>query len=160
MDNKVKWERIDLMVQYLLGARSGLDADYLIDHFFKIPVTLSQKYDGTNVGTDEHGDCYGRNKMIAEKDASYLKTDLKCVRAIDAQKLKDAFIEECDIDADLITKFVVYGELMCSPNLYDYTKNNVAKTFQLFGAMIDPENKDAHKTIHTKAKEAGYTSSS
>jgi hypothetical protein len=67
-----------------------------------VPVTLSQKYDGTNVGIDEFGNCYGRNKMIGAKESSYQTADLKCVRAVDAAKIKEAFIGATRLDPALI----------------------------------------------------------
>jgi len=99
-------------------------------------VTLSQKYDGTNVGVDEFGKAYGRNRMIGDKDSHYMKTDLKCVRSIDAAKIKMAFVEECGLQMENIKRFVVYGELMCNSGLFDYDTAGVSKTFQLFGIMI------------------------
>ena len=108
------------MIQFLLGDRKGIDVEKLCQQVFKVPVSLSQKFDGTNVGIDEFGDCYGRNKMIGAKESSYQKTDMKCVRAVDAAKIKEAFIEATGLDPALIERFVVYGELMCNPNLYDY----------------------------------------
>ena len=156
-DNEIKWAPIQLMIQYLLHDRNGLDVERLCEQLFKVPVTLSQKYDGTNVGRDEYGDCYGRNKMIGDKESSYQKTDLKCVRAVDAAKIKEAFIGATGLDPAHIERFVVYGELMCNPNLYDYTKKGVAKSFQLFGAMILPASEEAQEAIYTKAREAGYT---
>ena len=82
---------------------------------------------------------------------------MKCVRAIDAAKIKEAFVEATGLDAALIERFVVYGELMCNTDLYDYTKNKVAKTFQLFGAMILPSNEEAKETILEKGREAGFS---
>jgi len=38
---------------------------------FETPVALSQKYDGTNVGRDEDGMMYGRNKLISATTKSY-----------------------------------------------------------------------------------------
>jgi len=128
-DNEIKWAPIQLMIQFLLGNRKGIDAKELCNQVFNVPVTLSQKYDGTNVGKDENGEMYGRNKMIGPKESSYQKTDLKCVKAIDAAKMKESFIEATGLDPALIEKFVVYGELMCNPNLYDYTKNGVHGSF-------------------------------
>jgi hypothetical protein len=46
---------------------------------------------------------------------------------------------------------------MCNSNLYDYQKSGLAKSFQLFGAMIVPANDDAQEPIYTKAKKAGFT---
>ena len=155
-DNEIKWAPIQLMIQFLLGNRKGIDAKELCNQVFNVPVTLSQKYDGTNVGKDENGEMYGRNKMIGPKESSYQKTDLKCVKAIDAAKMKESFIEATGLDPALIEKFVVYGELMCNPNLYDYTKNGVHGSFQLFGAMVLPANEEAQEAIFTKSKEAGF----
>lgn len=92
-------------------------------------MTLSQKYDGTNVGKDEYGQMYGRNKMISKNDTTYMKTDLKCVEAIDAAKMKMAFVIQVGVKAFQVKKFVVYGELMCNSGLFDYDVSGVSGSF-------------------------------
>ena len=74
--------------------------------------------------------------MIGDKDSHYMKTDLKCVRAIDAAKMKAGFVIGCGLAVENIKRFVVYGELMCNSELYNYDSVGVSKTFQLFGIMI------------------------
>ena len=46
-----------------------------------LDASATQKYDGTNVGKDEHGVMYGRNLLIPDKTNSYQSTPIKCVRS-------------------------------------------------------------------------------
>jgi hypothetical protein len=123
------------MIKYLIEPivdDPAMEAEYfesLCCKVFETPVTLSQKYDGTNVGKDEYGQLYGRNKMILEPITKYQNTNLTCVKEIDVAKLKVAFAEQVGVEASMIKKFVVYGELMCNPGLYDYATNGVSNTF-------------------------------
>ena len=145
------------MIKYLSDLIE--EPEYLESLCFKVfetPVTLSQKYDGTNVGKDEYGQLYGRNKMILETETKYQNTDLTCVKEIDVAKLKVAFAEQVGVETSIIKKFVVYGELMCNPRLYDYETNGVSKTFQLFGIMMETDL-ELQDEIHGKVKAAGYT---
>ena len=72
-DNNLKWSSIDLLIHYLLNPNSMKQQNHgdLYKKVFETPVALSQKYDGTNVGRDEDGMMYGRNKLISESTKSY-----------------------------------------------------------------------------------------
>ena len=62
--NEYKWTAIDLMIHaFDLRNKELTDnaKNFYKDKLFNRPVTLSEKYDGTNVGVDEHGVLYGRN---------------------------------------------------------------------------------------------------
>ena len=59
--NNYKWSSIDLTLHTFKIKDYINRPDYLIEKLFKKPVTLSEKYDGTNVGVDEFGNLYGRN---------------------------------------------------------------------------------------------------
>lgn len=45
--------------------------------------------------------------MISPNDQSYQKTDLKCVRDIDASKIYQSFVNDIGISEDQIKKLVV-----------------------------------------------------
>ncbi len=53
-----------------------MDKDLLNDFIFNTKISATIKYDGTNVGVDEYGMIYGRNKQIKPKTKQYLKTSL------------------------------------------------------------------------------------
>ena len=48
----------------------------------------SVKYDGTNVGRDETGLMYGRNKTITAGTTLYQRTPLKMVEKIDVSAIR------------------------------------------------------------------------
>ena len=64
VDNPLKWSSIDLMLNYLFKDDQPLTINDLKYKMRNTPVTLTQKYDGTNIGVDEFGEIYGRNKMV------------------------------------------------------------------------------------------------
>ena len=56
-----------------------------------------------------------------------MKVDLSCVKNIDAKLIKDEFLKAVGIES--LQKFMVYGELMCNPGLYDYKNEGVSGTY-------------------------------
>lgn len=125
-DNEIKWSSIPLTIQMMFNPR---EADKNKGNFnkwlFESPVTASVKFDGTNVGKDEDGTMYGRNKLIADSAKSYQKTTLDGVNAVDSAKIKAKVMEVSGLDSATVDKFVVYGELMCNKDLYDYKEKNL-----------------------------------
>ena len=109
IDNPLKWGSIELMMQYLLQDDVPLTVEALSQKILDTPMTLTQKYDGTNLGVDEFGEIYGRNKMVPATEKNYMKVDLTCVKQIDAKLIKDVFLKAVGIES--VQKFVVYGEL-------------------------------------------------
>merc|ERR1711935_655519 len=53
-----------------------------------IPVIASIKYDGTNVGVDEDGLCYGRRHFLERGQKQYQNTSLKDLYTVDVGKVK------------------------------------------------------------------------
>jgi ATP-dependent RNA circularization protein (DNA/RNA ligase family) len=72
----------------------------LQEKIFETPVTLSEKYDGTNVGVCEEGKLYGRNKLIPPTEKAYQKVDLQQVRDIDVGLIKAEFAKMIGVEND------------------------------------------------------------
>ena len=72
-DNNIKWAAIPLLIPTLYKM---MPRDKLNDFLFYTQMYATVKYDGTNVGRDETGFMYGRNKTIKAGTKSYQKTPL------------------------------------------------------------------------------------
>lgn len=107
-------------------------------HLFERPCEASHKFDGTNVGKDQDGRLYGRNKMVNPNAQSYQKTPLDALKGIDVAAIKKEIEGLAGIED--LGNFVLYGELMCNKGLYDYEEKNLASGWTIFGAMIKPAN--------------------
>ena len=78
-----------MLIDHLAGEEKSFEN--LLEKVFETPVTLSEKYDGTNVGVCEEGKLYGRNKLIPATEKSYQNVDLQQVRKIDVGPIKAEF---------------------------------------------------------------------
>ena len=126
-DNEFKWSSIDNLIPYFNGKKDTHER--LLEKVFETPVSLSQKFDGTNVGVDQEGQIFGRNKMVDKSEETYMKVDLAVVRAVDVKSILEAFLLETMLEEAQVEKFVVYGELMCNNDLYDYEERGVQNTY-------------------------------
>lgn len=66
-NNNLKWASIPLTIPTLCR----MPKDQLNDTVFNTQVFATVKFDGTNVGRDETGLMYGRNKTIKPKTKAY-----------------------------------------------------------------------------------------
>jgi hypothetical protein len=148
-DNDLKWPSITLLMMKLKSwiLQKKMPTATMHDLIFNKPTYASVKYDGTNVGLDTDGVMYGRNKKIAKGTKSYQKTPLTGVHQIDANLILDKICSSTEIKRDTIDTFVVYGELMCNNDLYDYSTEKIDGTFQIFGAVIKPKDPEALASI-------------
>jgi len=103
---------------------------------FNSTFAVSQKYDGTNVGKDEFGVLYGRNMTLPSGSVEYQKTPLDFVNKVDVKAIKEDILKQTGLGEEMIKCFNLYGELMCNSYLYNYEKDKVHGTYQLFGAII------------------------
>jgi len=112
-------------------------------YFCEQPVYVTEKYDGTNVGKDEDGNMYGRRQMISGN--SYQKTPLTSVETVDTHRMKEDLFSAIGGSDSLKDAFtmVVYGELMCNKNLYDYSLRALSCGWFPFGIIL------RHKTEST-----------
>jgi len=148
-DNQIKWSAIPLTLQHFLDKRSDYKSK-INDIMFNMPIEASQKFDGTNVGKDTNGLMYGRNKMIPFNAGSYQKTNIDFVKKMDVNPIRDELNEVCGVD---LRNFVLYGELMCNSSLYNYKE---FETFNVFGAMIKPDDDQSPKEICEKLQAQGF----
>lgn len=148
-DNDLKWPSITLLMMKLKSwiLQKKMPAATMQDLIFNKPIYASIKYDGTNVGIDTDRVMYGRNKKIAKGTKSYQKSPLTGVHQIDANLILDKICESTEIKRDTIDTFVVYGELMCNSDLYNYSTDKIDGTYQIFGAVIKPKDLEALASI-------------
>jgi hypothetical protein len=85
--NNIQWASIPLLIPYILNTYL-FPREKLSTILFEVPVQATQKFDGTNVGKDEHGVMYGGTLQIPESAGNYQKTPLDGVRAIDTAVVK------------------------------------------------------------------------
>ena len=74
-DNDQKWASIPLTIPTICKIRK----EKLNDALFNCEVYASVKYDGTNIGRDETGLMFGRNKTIKAGTTLYQRAPLKMV---------------------------------------------------------------------------------
>lgn len=132
--NTCKWQSIEQLPKYL---QKLLEKNKLKNTLLDSEVFYCEKYDGTNVGIDQYGNLYGRTLMIDPAKKKYQKTCLSEVKKIKVLNLRKKILptfteEEC--------QFIIIGELMCNPHLFDYTKKELDSKFPLFGAVIVPQD--------------------
>lgn len=155
MSNTIKWKQIPLTIQYLFD---GFDVprDQLNAVLFEEPCTVTHKFDGTNVGKDEHGTRYGRNQIIPSHNQSYCSTTLADVNKLDVKQIKSLVCEAIALEPSKIYRFCLYGELMCNKGLYDYATKKIASTHQVFGAMVQPSDPADMFEMAQKFRKAGF----
>lgn len=158
LENNLKWPSIPLIVGDLhYFVHKGMaKVNNLNKILFETSFAGSHKYDGTNVGKDNNGVMYGRNQLIPDKTKSYQKTPLDYVQKIDGQAVLDELLGLTGITAESVSVFNLYGELMCNKGLYNYSKDSIDGTHQLFGAMIKPKSNEAIEEIADKLAKAGF----
>lgn len=152
----MKWSAIELTIAKLFNPKTFPKIkDRINAHLFERPCEASHKFDGTNVGKDQDGNLYGRNKMINMNAQSYQKTSLDALKPIDVAPVKKEI--EGLIGVEDLGNFVLYGELMCNKGMYDYEDKGLAAGWTIFGAMIKPP-KDAPQVVEALEK-ASFTCS-
>ena len=134
--NICQWQSIEQLPKYL---KKLLQKNNLKNTLLNSEVFYCEKYDGTNVGIDEHKNMYGRTLMIDPSKKKYQKTDLSEVKKINVLNLRTKILPNF---TDEETKFIIIGELMCNPHLFDYTNKKLDGQFPLFGAVIVPKDND------------------
>ena len=138
-NNNMKWASIPLTIPTLCR----MPKEKLNQAIFETSVFATIKFDGTNVGRDETGLMYGRNKTIKAGTKAYQKAPLANVEKIDTVAIKKELLAQTGISEDAIQTIVVYGELMCNKGLYRYDEDNLFGTCPILGAMLKPKNKEA-----------------
>ena len=93
------------------------------------PIIVWEKLDGTNVGIDENGYIYGRNFLINLNVEAYQGVSLAYVRQL-APKISELYHQHF-----LGKPFVLYGELMCNEDKYNYKDRLDKESLQMFCAF-------------------------
>ena len=176
--NDLKWSSIENVVTAIFGpvARlaaltedgGGLDTEKaaatlrtLRERVLVNRVEASLKIDGTNVGKDVEGNIYGRNQMVqsgADRmyhlERTYQKTSLAAVKEVDVASVREKILAAAGVDGDDVAQFVLYGELVCNKDIYDYAHRGRAGGWLVFGAMVRAGNDDVKRAMRDKMVEA------
>lgn len=104
--------------------------DFLSRHFCAV-----EKLDGTNLGVRSgDGAVFGRRYRVTED--TYQNVPLK--GTIPSAKQVTAIKETMVGDAGGNSiELMLYGELMCNPNKFDYSQRSMGHRFYCFGAVLD-----------------------
>lgn len=105
------------------------------------PVTVGEKYDGTNVGKLRDGTLLGRRTVIPASTASYQRCELKGLRSLETMAALDELLSMGG--APTHVRAALYGELMCNSGLYGYQAAGLAKSWQAFGALVEFDDEHA-----------------
>eukprot|EP00755_Sulcionema_specki_P012055 Sspe_Gene.50417::Locus_28027_Transcript_1_1_Confidence_1.000_Length_1297::g.50417::m.50417 len=111
-------------------------------------VYATEKYDGTNVGCQHDGVIMGRRQLVTAD--TYCKTSTSVVKKADVAAVKRALE---DLLGEEVDRVVLYGELMCQPNYYEYSKRGLHGRWFVFGGYIIPHEttRSSHLTSRLAA---------
>lgn len=120
------------------------------DRALSMKVMAYEKLDGTNLGVRCDGVVFGRRlrvngdsyQKIALKDAIPSLTAVQAVKSSIASTIR---LGGFDND-DEVPMPVLYGELMCNPDKFDYTERGMSRKFFCFGAVLDNEWENVDKS--------------
>ena len=111
------------------------DKDCLHKFFLQTPCCVTEKYDGTNIAKDDEGNIYSRRFLLDAGQESFIKTSLKKVIEAKINEFKNKILEIAGLDSTIISKCIVYGELICNP-YYDYRQRDIMGDWKVFGAIL------------------------
>ena len=172
--NDLKWSSIENVVTAVFGpvarlatlsedeggsldtAKAAATLRTMRDRVLGNRIEASVKIDGTNVGRDVEGNIYGRNQMVQPGADTYQKTSLAAVKAVDVAAVLEKIVKAAEIDGDDVAHFVLYGELVCNKNIYDYAFRGIASGWLVFGAMVRARNDDVKNAMLGKMTEAKF----
>ena len=129
MSNELQWPSIPHFIDVFARQYEQSDDMSFLDDI----ITVTEKYDGTNVAIAASGTIYGRRHRI--DTPKYNSVQVDHLRQVDVQGLaKDIGMEEAK-------NFRLYGELMCNPKGVRQmstapSKNPVFGQWYCFGAMM------------------------
>ena len=109
------------------------------EFFLEKEFNVSEKYDGTNVGKDKNGQLYSRRLLIESDKEEFIGTSLKSVKSTDVTCFHDYLVNKLHSCGNGIKNTIVFGELMCNPDLHGYDNRGLSERWLLFGAIIDVE---------------------
>ena len=108
----------------------------LPEMFLKTPVFATEKLDGTNVAKDDRGQVYSRRLKIGAEESHFQKTSLEVVRTADIRRFRDSLCATACLEEERLGLCLVYGELVCHPQYYDYQHRGLSGQWRVFGACL------------------------
>ena len=104
--------------------------------FLETPTFATEKLDGTNLAKDETGQIYSRRLKVGADKSHYQRTSLSQVREADIRKFRELLCSAGDIEGTAVSLCVVYGELICNPEYYEYKDRGLAGQWRVFGVCL------------------------
>tara|TARA_B100000795_G_C22708380_1_gene402511 strand:- start:66 stop:1001 length:936 start_codon:yes stop_codon:yes gene_type:complete len=117
-------------------------------------VTTCEKLDGTNVGKLDDGTLLGRRMVIEPTANSYQRCDLSALRGYHTESVLSELVALGGTAAPL--RAALYGELCCNGGLYSYQRDGLAKSWQVFGALLEFENETSAQIYAREACAVGH----
>eukprot|EP00977_Amphora_coffeiformis_P015831 scaffold4743_cov171-Amphora_coffeaeformis.AAC.4 len=110
------------------------------------PVCCHEKLDGTNLGVRCDGAIFGRRLQVMGN--TYQSVPLEGILPETATVLdvKKELVAEGDTSC-AIFQLLLYGELMCNADRYNYEKRGMGKRWYAFGALLQIQDRDAAASI-------------
>ena len=108
----------------------------LEEMFLQTPAFATEKLDGTNVAKDDTGQLYSRRLKIGAEESHFQKTPLTSVRSADISKFRASLCLAGGLEDDSLSLVLVYGELMCNPQYYDYQQRGLSGQWRIFGSCL------------------------
>jgi hypothetical protein len=138
---------------YLVRKYVSNHTERLPKFFLQTPCFATEKYDGTNICKDDEGMIFSRRYLIDPDQEEFIKTSLGKVKEADILKFKNRIMEVAGLDVNVISKCLVYGELMCN-GFYDYRSRGIVGDWKVFGAIL--ELKNGHNETLEKLLNSGF----
>ena len=117
-------------------------------------VTTSEKLDGTNLGKLGDGTLLGRRTVIQPTATSYQRCDLSALRGYHTEPVLSELVALGGATAP--RRAALYGELCCNSDLYSYRRDGRAKSWQVFGALLEFEDEPSANAYARAACAAGH----
>ena len=117
-------------------------------------VTTSEKLDGTNLGKLGDGTLVGRRTVIQPTATSYQRCDLSALRGYHAERVLSELAALGGATAP--RRAALYGELCCNSGLYSYQRDGRAKSWQVFGALLEFEDEPSANAYARAACAGGH----
>jgi hypothetical protein len=108
----------------------------LTEMFLQSPVFATEKLDGTNVAKDDTGQLYSRRLKIGAEESHFQKTPLASVRSADITRFRASLCLAGGFEEASLSLCLVYGELMCNPQYYDYNHRGLSGQWRIFGSCL------------------------
>jgi len=108
----------------------------LEEMFLKTPTFATEKLDGTNVAKDDTGQVYSRRLKIGAEESHFQKTPLTPVRTADISRFRELLCLAGGLEEESLRLCLVYGELMCNSQYYDYQHRGLAGQWRIFGSCL------------------------